>query len=76
VVQNLDRLEVYSLAYWLEDIQIKIYEKNNFLLHDRIHRSPVLDILVPVNVLKRFQVVMKNDHFLRKQKYWNKNNTT
>lgn len=69
VAQNLDHLEVYSLAYWLEDIQIRIYEKNNFLLHAQTHRSPVLDILVLVNVLKRFQVAMKNDHFLRKQKY-------
>jgi len=69
VAQNLDRLEVYSLAYWPEDIQIRIYEKNNFLLHDQTHHSLVWDILVLVNVLKKFLVVMKNDHFLHKQKY-------
>lgn len=69
MVQNLDHLEVYSLACWHEDILIRICEMNNFPLHGLTHHSLVLDTLVLVNALMIFQVVMKNDHFLHKQKY-------
>lgn len=71
MVLNLDHLEVYSLACWLEDNRIEIDEKNNFQLHDQIHHILALDILVLVNVLKIFQAVMKNDRFLHKQKCYN-----
>lgn len=68
MVLNLDHLEVYSLVCWLEGNQIEIDEKNNFLLHDQIHRILVLGILVLVNVLRIFQAVMKNDRSLHKPK--------